>query len=73
VTLAVVALAQMANCPVCWVTPRVPCGTGWDHLARYGRAKRRGLISGDELERAAKLALPAGDYRVVWHADAGLI
>ena len=72
-TLAVISCAQMANCPVCWVTPGWPCGTGWDHLGRYGRAYRRGLVSEAELSLAGQLAVKVTGVKIVWHADAQFI
>ena len=44
--------ARRANCPLCWQRPGRPCtvsGPPGDHLARYQRAERRGLITRDEL------------------------
>jgi len=47
--------ARRANCGQCWQVPGLPCVmstiTGRDgyHVARFGRAMRRGLISGPEL------------------------
>ena len=45
------AAARQANCGECWQVPGVPCTTDpqGDHIARFGRAARRGLISGTEL------------------------
>jgi hypothetical protein len=43
--------ARMANCGQCWQVPGVPCSQDpeGDHVARFARAMRRGLISGPEL------------------------
>ena len=41
--------ARRANCGECWQVPGKPCTSGGDHVARFGRAARRGLISGREL------------------------
>ena len=43
--------ARMANCGECWQVPGVPCSRDpeGDHVARFARAMRRGLISGPEL------------------------
>ena len=44
--------ARRANCPLCWQRPGRPCtvsGPDGDHLARYQRAERRGLITRGEL------------------------
>jgi hypothetical protein len=45
------AAARQANCGECWQVPGVPCTMDpqGDHVARFGRAARRGLISGTEL------------------------
>lgn len=43
---------RLANCPQCWQRPGPPCtvsGPPGDHLARWQRAERRGLITRDEL------------------------
>ena len=45
-------LARMANCPHCWQRPGRPCtiaGPPGDHLARWQRAERRGLITRADL------------------------
>src|SRR5262249_35706486 len=43
--------ARQATCGECWQVPGVPCTQTpeGDHVARFGRAARRGLISGAEL------------------------
>jgi hypothetical protein len=44
--------ARQANCPQCWQRPGVPCtvsGPPGDHLARYQRAERRGVIGREDL------------------------
>lgn len=48
---ALAELARAVNCGQCWQRPGRPCtvsGPG-DHLARYLRAERRGLITRAEL------------------------
>jgi hypothetical protein len=40
---------RQANCGECWQVPGKPCTAGGDHVARFGRAMRRGLISGPDL------------------------
>ena len=50
--VAVTDLVRLANCPQCWQRPGRPCtiaGLPCDHLARWQRAERRGLISREEL------------------------
>ena len=44
-------LVRQANCGECWQVPGVPCtqDPDGDHVARFGRAMRRGLISGPDL------------------------
>jgi hypothetical protein len=42
-------LARLVNCGECWQVPRKPCTPEGDHVARFGRAMRRGLISGADL------------------------
>jgi hypothetical protein len=41
--------ARLANCGHCWQVPGKPCTPEGDHVARFARAMRRGLISGPEL------------------------
>jgi len=41
--------ARQANCGECWQVPSKPCTPEGDHVARFGRAMRRGLISGLDL------------------------
>lgn len=46
--------ARLVPCGQCWQQPGRPCtvsGTAGDHLARYQRAERRGLITRAELAR----------------------
>ena len=43
---------RLANCPVCWQEPGKPCMyevSPGDHLARWQRAERRGLIGRADL------------------------
>jgi hypothetical protein len=43
---------RLANCPHCWQRPGPPCtvsGPPGDHLARWQRAERRGLITREDL------------------------
>jgi hypothetical protein len=42
-------LVRQANCGECWQVPGAPCTPDGDHVARFGRAARRGLISGVDL------------------------
>ena len=42
-------LVRQANCGECWQVPGTPCTLEGDHVARFGRAMRRGLISGPDL------------------------
>jgi hypothetical protein len=47
-----VPAVRLANCPQCWQTPGRPCTftrPSGDHLARYQRAERRGLIGREDL------------------------
>jgi hypothetical protein len=47
----VLTVAQRATCGHCWAYPGKPCdeADGGTHVARLGRANRRGLISGTDL------------------------
>jgi hypothetical protein len=40
---------RLVNCGECWQVPGTPCTPEGDHVARFGRAMRRGLISGPDL------------------------
>jgi hypothetical protein len=42
-------LARLVNCGECWQVPGKPCAPEGDHVARFGRALRRGLVTGPEL------------------------
>ena len=44
-------LARRVNCGECWQVPGKPCTLDpeGNHVARFGRAMRRGLISGQDL------------------------
>ena len=51
-TITVTDLVRLANCPHCWQRPGRPCtvaGVPGDHLARWQRAERRGLVSREDL------------------------
>ena len=53
--VAATDLVRLANCPLCWQRPGKACtvaGVPGDHLARWQRAERRGLISRDHLAAA---------------------
>jgi hypothetical protein len=50
--VAVTDLVRLANCPQCWQRPGRACtvsGASGDHLARWQRAERRGLIGREDL------------------------
>ncbi len=40
---------RLVNCGECWQVPGTPCTPEGDHVARFGRAMRRGLLTGPEL------------------------
>ena len=51
-TVHVTDLVRLANCPQCWQRPGKPCtvsGPPGDHLARWQRAEKRGLIRCEDL------------------------
>ena len=52
------ASARQVNCGECWRVPGEPCTPEGDHVARYARAMRRGLISGPELIAALQALGP---------------
>jgi hypothetical protein len=49
--LEICQATRQVNCGECWQVPGKPCTQKpqGDHVARFGRAARRGLISGTEL------------------------
>jgi hypothetical protein len=51
------ALALLVRCGFCWAEPGAACAEQGQHLARYLRAHRRGLIGADVV-KAICLALP---------------
>jgi hypothetical protein len=59
------ARAHLVPCGTCWTLPGAPCGPGWDHLARYFRANRRGFISHAELQRLVHVSVELNSMRVV--------
>ena len=42
-------VALMVSCGFCWAAPGTPCGDDGQHLARYLRGYRRGLIGREVL------------------------
>jgi hypothetical protein len=55
--VAAVDLVRLANCGHCWQRPGRPCtvaGVPGDHLARWQRAERRGLITRADLAAAVE-------------------
>ena len=69
--LPVAERVRSVNCGQCWQRPGRPCtvsGAPGDHLARYDRAERRGLITRAELAAvvagldviAAHVIIPGG-------------
>jgi hypothetical protein len=51
------ALALLVWCEFCWAAPSTACGDDGQHLTRYLRAYRRGLIGRDHLAAICR-ALP---------------
>lgn len=52
VAATIVDAVRLANCPHCWQRPGLPCtivSAAGDHLARWQRAERRGLIGREDL------------------------
>ena len=45
----IAADAMAANCGHCWAAPGEPCKADGMHLARFARARRRGLIDGPDM------------------------
>lgn len=43
------AVAREVNCDHCWQRPGLPCNPRGEHLARYQRAERKGLLSREDL------------------------
>jgi hypothetical protein len=68
-----VEAVRMVPCDQCWQRPGLPCtitGPAGDHLARYQRAERRGLLSRESLAAViASLEVIAG--HVIVPAPAG--
>ena len=49
-TLAdITANALLTDCAECWPGPGVPCKGGGMHVARLARARRRGLLSAEDM------------------------
>ena len=47
----IAAAALLADCGRgdCWARPGVPCGGRGTHIERYQRARRRGLLSAEDM------------------------
>ena len=62
------ASARLVNCGECWQVPGVPCSQNpeGDHVARFARAMRRGLISGPELIAVLQALGPFTSATVVY-------
>ena len=70
--VTVTDLVRLANCPQCWQRPGRACtvaGVPGDHLARWQRAERRGLIGREDLA-AAVAALEVLAAHVIIRGDA---
>ena len=68
---AICELARLANCGECWAPPHVPClrgelGTAAYHVARFARARRKGLISDLDLFAASAEAEVFANSTVVY-------
>ena len=65
--------ARRATCGHCWAHPGVPCvtegGARGYHVARFGRAFRRGLISGRALVAVLHCIGVFTGSTVVWDGD----
>jgi hypothetical protein len=48
------ALALLVWCGFCWAAPGTACTDGGQHLARYLRAYRRGVIDRDAMTAACR-------------------
>ena len=73
---AICEAASMANCGECWQAPGTPCThseTGADgyHVARLGRAARRGLITGPDLIAVLQALVVFTDSTVVYDTVGG--
>jgi hypothetical protein len=47
-----------ATCGHCWAHPGEPCDAEGVHLARFARARRRGVISGPDMAAVLSIAAP---------------
>ena len=57
----ITADALLANCGHCWASPGQPCATeapGGMHLARYARARRRGILTGPDMSAVLDAVTP---------------
>ena len=64
-------LARMCPCGQCWARPGAPCVTGASgttgyHVARFGRARRRGLISAADFGAVTAAAVVFCNATVVY-------
>ena len=64
--------ALRVNCGHCWSEPGEPCVTvdpGGTHVARFGRAERRGLISRPDFRVVARHAVVFTNATVVYDPE----
>lgn len=61
---------RRATCGECWAYPGVPCvtegGARGYHVARFGRAFRRGLVSERELGAVLRVPVVVSNDTVIW-------
>jgi len=64
------ALALMAWCGFCWAPPGIACTGHGQHLARYLRAYRRGLINREAMTAVCRTLPMASVGQLVTDIDA---
>ena len=74
----ILVVASMARCGECWKEPGDPCahspaGEEGYHVARLGRAMRRGLISGRELVAVLQALVAFNNATLVFDVPAAVL
>jgi hypothetical protein len=74
----ILVAAAMARCGECWKEPGVPCahspaGEEGYHVARLGRAMRRGLISGRDLVAVLQALVAFDNATLVFDVPAAVL
>jgi hypothetical protein len=74
ITHPAVERVRLCNCGQCWAPPGRPCtvsGPAGDHLARYARARRKGLLTEAELAAVLDAAGAFSNATIIYATEGG--